>query len=277
MATTTQRIQLRRDTAANWTSNNPTLQAGEVGFETDTGKFKIGDGSTAWTSRGYATNVALALPAGTATVAPLVLTSGTNLTTAAAGALEYDGTTLWATPSTNYGRASVPATIYTSGAGTTLGTNTETTNTVLFPSANDTITLPVGTYLYNLVISMTRGASATSAFLRVRLGGAGTAVGTFSGHAYGSATDGGAVNMYRYNSITLNTDIQVGPASTTSSSIQESVVTGILRITTSGTFIPGYSLSALLNVAGVALPASNSLTLQAIATSGSAASTGAWA
>jgi len=41
-------IQMRRDTASNWTSNNPTLAAGEWGLETDTGKFKIGDGSTAW-------------------------------------------------------------------------------------------------------------------------------------------------------------------------------------------------------------------------------------
>lgn len=47
------RIVVRRDTAANWTSANPTLAAGEIGFETDTGKFKIGNGSTAWTSLGY--------------------------------------------------------------------------------------------------------------------------------------------------------------------------------------------------------------------------------
>lgn len=44
---------MRRDTAANWTSANPTLAAGEVGFETNTGKFKIGDGSTAWASLTY--------------------------------------------------------------------------------------------------------------------------------------------------------------------------------------------------------------------------------
>jgi hypothetical protein len=47
-------IQVRRDTAANWTSVNPTLAAGEIGFESDTNKFKIGNGSTAWTSRPYA-------------------------------------------------------------------------------------------------------------------------------------------------------------------------------------------------------------------------------
>ena len=46
-------IQFRRDTAANWTSENPTLAAGELGYETDTGNIKIGDGSTAWTSLGY--------------------------------------------------------------------------------------------------------------------------------------------------------------------------------------------------------------------------------
>ena len=43
----------RRDTAANWTSANPTLLAGEIGIESDTNKIKIGTGSTAWTSLAY--------------------------------------------------------------------------------------------------------------------------------------------------------------------------------------------------------------------------------
>jgi hypothetical protein len=47
-------IKLRRDTASNWTSNNPTLAEGEPGFETDTGKIKYGDGLTAWNSLDYA-------------------------------------------------------------------------------------------------------------------------------------------------------------------------------------------------------------------------------
>ena len=46
-------IQLRRDTAANWTSSNPTLASGEFGLETDTDQFKVGDGTTAWASLGY--------------------------------------------------------------------------------------------------------------------------------------------------------------------------------------------------------------------------------
>jgi hypothetical protein len=46
-------IQLRRGTAASWTSANPTLASGEFGFETDTGKAKIGNGVTAWNSLAY--------------------------------------------------------------------------------------------------------------------------------------------------------------------------------------------------------------------------------
>ena len=47
MAVITQ-IQFRRGTAAQWSSTNPVLSAGELGYETDTGNFKIGNGSTAW-------------------------------------------------------------------------------------------------------------------------------------------------------------------------------------------------------------------------------------
>lgn len=43
------------DTAANWTAGNRVLQPGQMGVETDTGKFKLGDGVTAWTSLVYAT------------------------------------------------------------------------------------------------------------------------------------------------------------------------------------------------------------------------------
>ena len=49
----TVQIQWRRDTAANWTSANPVLLSGEVGYETDTGQFKVGNGTTAWTSLSY--------------------------------------------------------------------------------------------------------------------------------------------------------------------------------------------------------------------------------
>lgn len=49
----TSQLQMRRDTAAVWTSTNPVLAEGEIGHETDTLFHKIGDGSTAWNSLIY--------------------------------------------------------------------------------------------------------------------------------------------------------------------------------------------------------------------------------
>ena len=47
------RMIQRRGTAAEWTAANPVLAAGEIGFETDTTKFKFGDGVTAWADITY--------------------------------------------------------------------------------------------------------------------------------------------------------------------------------------------------------------------------------
>jgi hypothetical protein len=47
------RMQQRRGTASQWTTANPILNAGEIGFETDTNKFKIGDGTNHWADLDY--------------------------------------------------------------------------------------------------------------------------------------------------------------------------------------------------------------------------------
>jgi trimeric autotransporter adhesin len=52
------RMQQRRGTAAQWTAANPILAAGEIGFETDTSKFKMGNGSSNWASLQYFANAA---------------------------------------------------------------------------------------------------------------------------------------------------------------------------------------------------------------------------
>ena len=75
------KLQVRRGTAANWTSANPTLSAGEFGLETDTGKLKIGTGSTAWSSLPY---VGLT----PTEVSTAVSTAISNLIDAAPGALD---------------------------------------------------------------------------------------------------------------------------------------------------------------------------------------------
>jgi citrate lyase gamma subunit len=50
------RMQQRRGTAAQWTAANPILAAGEIGFETDTSKFKMGNGSSTWENLQYFAN-----------------------------------------------------------------------------------------------------------------------------------------------------------------------------------------------------------------------------
>ena len=51
-------MQQRRGTAAQWTAANPILAAGEIGFETDTSKFKMGNGSSTWSALQYFANAA---------------------------------------------------------------------------------------------------------------------------------------------------------------------------------------------------------------------------
>lgn len=87
-----QQIQLRRGTAAAWTAAATVLASGEVGVETDTGKFKVGNGTSAWAALTYfvagavgATNLAYTAAAGngivtsdTGTDATLTAADGTN-------------------------------------------------------------------------------------------------------------------------------------------------------------------------------------------------------
>ena len=72
MAATTVNVQMqqRRDTAAGWTAANSVLLSGELGFETDTNKAKLGDGSTAWNSLAYLPGFSVsAYPLATADIA----------------------------------------------------------------------------------------------------------------------------------------------------------------------------------------------------------------
>jgi hypothetical protein len=74
------KIQLRRDTAASWTTNNPTLSQGEPGLETDTFKIKYGDGTTPWNSLSYPSGSSYSLPTATTSVLGGVKVDGTTIT-----------------------------------------------------------------------------------------------------------------------------------------------------------------------------------------------------
>ncbi len=91
----TARIRLRRDTAANWTAENPVLLAGEMGIETDTRKYKVGDGTLAWSSLSYYIEGVLArgqaskMTSGTIAVATAGTYQSTGLTATFDSASDY--------------------------------------------------------------------------------------------------------------------------------------------------------------------------------------------
>ena len=115
------KIQLRRDTTANWASSNPTLSQGEIGYELTTGKIKIGTGSTAWNSLSYLT-IATSSVTGT-----LTFPDATVQSTAWLGSLAYSSLT----------GAPTLATVATSGSYNDLANKPNIAGTYSFNVAAD--------------------------------------------------------------------------------------------------------------------------------------------
>ena len=117
-------IQFRRDTTANWASANTVLAAGEMGINTTTDQFKIGDGTTAWNSLSYAPL--------SGTVAELDAIEDVTITAAANGdLLKYNGSA-WVNAS-GYATLASPALTGTPTAPTAAsGTNDTQVATTAF-------------------------------------------------------------------------------------------------------------------------------------------------
>ena len=163
------RMQQRRGTASQWTSANPVLNAGEIGWESDTNKFKIGDGTNHWADIDYFADI-------NSTVNP---SFGSSITFEGATADSYE-TVLQVTDPTadrtitfpnatgtvvladGSGNVTVSGDLTVSGTTTTINSTTinattgiifegltadahETTLTVTDPTADRTITFPDAT------------------------------------------------------------------------------------------------------------------------------------
>ena len=202
-------IQFRRDTAANWTSANPTLASGELGLETDTGQFKIGNGTTAWGSLSYGglvgpaqTNIlmpfgdgsdgAVSLSSGTTSLTrdmyyqTLTISGTANIITSGFRIFVSDPLDITAAPAsaiTNSGSAGGSSATTTGGtAGSVTGTNTVGPGTA--GTAGGTGGTGAGAQAAApTAISVGNGAA----------GGTGNAGGTGSGGAGGAARGGAAV------------------------------------------------------------------------------------
>ena len=128
-------IQIRRDTASNWTSANPILAQGEMGAETDTSKIKIGDGTTAWASLGYLIDTGGYAAYGdtTANFTGTLQNSGSNVL------VDTDiGSTVQAYDATLLNDADIGVSVQAYDANITTATNTQTLT-------NKTLTAPVMT------------------------------------------------------------------------------------------------------------------------------------
>ena len=82
-------VQFRRGNAAAWTAANPTLAEGELGLELDTGKFKLGNGTTAWNALSYSSGPTG--PAGSAGAAGVAGAAGATGATGPTGSVGPTG------------------------------------------------------------------------------------------------------------------------------------------------------------------------------------------
>ena len=150
------RILLRRDTASNWTSGNAVLATGEIGYETNTGKFKIGNGSTAWTSLGYsiATNLAASV---------LNDLGDVTITAAADGDfLRWNGTA-WINDAVNLSTDTIGSFVQSlvAGTGVTL-TNNSGENATPTVAVDTAVIAPIASPTFTGTVTIPTGASITA-------------------------------------------------------------------------------------------------------------------
>jgi hypothetical protein len=199
-------IKVRRDSAADWTSTNPTLAEGEHGYETDTGKFKIGTGSTAWTSLVYAepkVTASKALASDTNGYVSATSVTSTELgyvsgvTSAIQTQLNGKSGLVAVEPSANtntatsVGYVGLPQVILSTGGLTLTKAHagehiyvTGASQTVTIP-ANDSVPFEIGTTIVVINGNVTSSIAITTDTLRLA---GGTTTGTRTLAAYGMAT-----------------------------------------------------------------------------------------
>lgn len=190
-------------------------------------------------SRNFLTPIAL--PAGTTSNAPLKLQSGTSLTTAAAGAVEFDGKVLYSTPAS---RGVSPSMMFYRLNSNFAGANSSTAQSLF----NVGVSLEAGTvYAFTADFLLSKTAGTTSHTLGILFGGTATLNNTFyTAYVTGATVAPPTVGTGTTNAshITIATIANLTSA-TSSATIQYGYTYhGTVSIDAGGTFIPQYKLSA---------------------------------
>ena len=179
--------------------------------------------------------------AGSTTSAPLQLTSGTNLTSPASGAFEYDGSTAFFTPVAGSGRGSLAAPYYyVQGSSGNTGTNV-TTAQPMFPGMTNGLAVQANT-VYDVEIrgSFTLG-NATSKNITFNLNGGTATAYSLASHLSYAANATGVAN------VTALSDIYLAAGTLTlSNSVNSSYMylwKGQIRVNAAGYFLPTMTFS----------------------------------
>jgi hypothetical protein len=176
--------------------------------------------------------------AGTATVAPLNLTAGTNLTTPANGAVEYDGTNFYTTPLGTQRGVSLSEQYTVLSSSYTL--TSQTAAQKLFnATTSGAVTLAAGTYEFECAFALT-GMSATSGTFGFAFAGTATYTQAWEAIAAMQATSLATATSPQ---ISFNTAANTALATAGTGTYGTAYISGILRVTVAGTIIPSVSLS----------------------------------
>jgi hypothetical protein len=221
-------------------------------------------------SRNFLTPVVL--PAGTASNAPLSLQSGTNLTSATAGAVEYDGKVIYSTPAS---RGVSPSMMFYRLNSDYAGSNGATAQSMLGVG----VTLAASTvYAFEYNFALSKSAGTTSHSLGLSFGGTATINNIFYSGTGTSVL--GSLSVYTtgpsFIAVTTASNFTVSPATTTAGRVIPYAILGTVSINAGGTFIPQYTLSAAPGGA-YSTSAGSYFAIWPIGASGANTSVGPWA
>jgi hypothetical protein len=219
------RIQIRRDTAANWTAANPVLAAGEPAIEADTGKRKTGDGVRNWATLPYDIEAGLS---SAATAAVGTATVGTAATAARADHSHALPSTLAATNIAASGNITVGGDLTVTG---TLSSGSTSVPAASVDGLSEAVDDRVAAFLVaGSGVTLTHNDAANS--LTVAVGSHSHAIANVTGLQ--SAIDGRAALVHQHvtNDVTdLDAALALRPTSDITGIVGATAITNIVFIT----------------------------------------------
>ena len=221
------------------------------------------------------TTAGVVAPAGTTTLAPILLTSGTNLTSATAGAIEYDGKVVYGTPIGTQ-RGIVPTQQYYRLDSALAGSNATGAQSLFGVG----VTLSASTvYEFEIIFAISKTAGTTSHTVSVGFGGTATLnnIGYEIITQNGSAATAGGISGASINGfIATATATAIDTAQAAAAYSINGTIKGTISINAGGTFIPQYTLSAAPGGA-YSTAAGSYIRINPLSASGAATNVGTWA